>query len=255
MSASASITLIKQACDQLGVPLPKPITTALADADKLVAALPTERGNVTGAVLDAIQAGRDPLADPEVLRQVVAAQLRDANVAHLAQLRADDQVADVIRGHADDLLALWAAALTGPAAALADAARLGVTDLSTAAQLKGEKLIAWAAAAASIEAFTAAQQGVTFLFVVLDRAGPQRPDQLLVLADPGFPQLQTARAATAHDKRLPLPWALARAGVPIEPITCVNDLTRRENRAIDGVVEPLADDDQHSNNRRAAVSN
>jgi hypothetical protein len=248
VSTTATYSNLANTCARLGVALPAPLAAAKAAADTFLAALPPRDASPLAAALAAVARGDDPLDDAEVARQIVAQKLADMNLNYAARLRCDAQLSDAIREHADLLLAAWATHLQPHADAMAEAARLGVTDLTQPGHLRGRQLQAWGQAASAAEQFDIVQVGTNVLFMET-RVG--KPDQLLVLAAATGPQLQAARDTIARNPKTSAAWAIASSGVAVQHITAMADLQARK---LDGTVETLTenDNDQHDTKRRAA---
>ncbi|MGA9358869.1 MAG: hypothetical protein WBW75_12930, partial [Mycobacterium sp.] len=210
-------------------------------------------GNPIAACLNAIERGDDAFG-PEVQRELGMRQLAELNLSNAARLRAEGNLADALAAHADTILGALADHLEPSAEAMAAAHRLGVTDLTEARTLRGAQLSAWGNAATAVETFAVANQIVGVLLRAMHRP---TPDKLRVLAAATPDRLQAARnIIMASDNRTSAAWALTTTGIPVQHVRTLAELDRRDTLGVDGVVEPLDDNDQHSNQRpRATVSN
>jgi hypothetical protein len=225
---------------RLGIPVPTQLAAAQAAATKFLASVPDDSGNPVGAALDALERGDDPFGD-EVQRQLAMYRLAELNLPNQARLRAEGKLSDTLASNADAVLSALAERLQGPAEAMAAAHQAGVRDLTDPRTLRGPALACWGEAASSVDLFAVARQVVTVLFRDMHRAAPD-PLRTLAAAAPG--QLVAARDLMARDNRLPASWALASTDIPIAHAASLDELQRRDNHGVDGVVQPLEPDDQ-----------
>jgi hypothetical protein len=162
---------IRNAARTIGVPLPTALTEKLDQADALVHAaemLLGGRGDLNSAILDALEAGRDALADPLVQRRALESMLANFqghSVADAATQRAMDRRRAALVEHADDVLEQWSDAVEQHSAALAAAAaELPTQNLSDTATIIATGLAAvehWTAAQRAIKVWDAAASGFT----------------------------------------------------------------------------------------------
>ena len=169
-------TQVRNAAHTLDAPLPKALVEKIDQADALARdaeTLLSGRGDLNTAILDALEAGRDALADPLVQRcalESMLANIQGHSFSKAATERAMDRRRAALAEHADDVLEQWSDAVEPHSAALAAAAtELPTQNLADTAAIIAVGLDAvqhwhnaqraikvWDAAAAGFFAFAAA---------------------------------------------------------------------------------------------------
>ncbi|WP_148574958.1 hypothetical protein [Nocardioides caldifontis] len=215
---TAHIGMIRQAFTAIGATLPKPVTTALTDADKLAHANPIP--SVTGEqIADAIAAcileDRDPLTDDEVQRLVTAQALGGVtgrNVTYGLGTAGERRVVAAMRAHADTILGALSKAARTAGETLTDAhAIIGDHDLGESEvvlKLGPEAARRWAEAR---DALTLLRKidGAWVALANLTRFASTTVEPALRLADLNLATFEkVGRKADA--------WAIVRAGAVID---------------------------------------
>jgi hypothetical protein len=154
----AAVRRLTSVTDQLGVKIPKAITDA---ADKAEATTEAARGfrvpvgAYAQAVYEAIEAGNDPAADPQVHRLIACDRLNHpdlpANVAALASVRVTEEA----RKHGDTVVSALRTPFDTAAEAIAACAeRIGDTPLTETDRILrhgGDIAAVWSAALGAVE--------------------------------------------------------------------------------------------------------
>jgi hypothetical protein len=203
--------------DTVGATLPKPVTDAHARAVRITTGaqhLHPGPDALTAAVVSALDAGRDPAADPEVARLHLSAILGvGAGMTRTVEDVVGTQLLGVVVDHAEAIIRAWAKPFDKAAAALVGAHRVigdvPLDDTATILRAGGDIAATWAQA-------TAASQTVGLLaaawvdLATVTRFAPVDPNRAaLRFAD------VAADKADSLDLRKLGAWDAVRAGLPL----------------------------------------
>ena len=224
ISSSALASNIDGTATKLGVPLPKSYTAAVAAARALPpeAARMGDVAELHAVALAALQAGRDPGTDADVLRLVAHRVLAEAGFRVAAESLTGDLIVQALGEHQDAIVSGWSAALKPDCAALESAAgQLDQPDLNKADPilLKRQGLLAvWGDAVSAVERIDAGLSGLRSIFAALHI--PNDPSVNTVMLSPDA-NIDTVRAVTASAGRGAIKaWDIARgAGGPLRLAT------------------------------------
>lgn len=202
----------------VGVKAPKPVADAHARTIRLVAAtgnLSAGDGALAVAVTAALDAGRDPAADPDVVRVLIGHHLANEGVMQAVAGAAYDQLREVCRAHADAIVAAWRKPFDRAAATLVAAhERLAVSNLndtSAVVALGGDAAAAWTQAQAASEVITTVSTGWQALGLFTRAADTASPHAMLRLTKVDH---ATYLQHELHGARLS-PWDLVVRNVPL----------------------------------------
>jgi hypothetical protein len=138
MTSLAQIQTVLNATETVGAKVPAELTKAISRAAKVreaAAAMTSGRNDIAAAVLAAIDANRDPAADPEVQRLNTIQALHDGVRSQVTNL-ADAEVVTALQGNVDALIESWREPFDKAAADIASAAAsLGNIDLAAASDV------------------------------------------------------------------------------------------------------------------------
>lgn len=223
ISANTRAQAVTNAADTLHVALPAAYleqfaeTAAFTEAAKQTVC---QKETLHRVVLDAIQEGRDYLADKGIQAMALNAQLTDGNILVDARTRTEQLMLAALADHAGDILNGWAGALDEHSAKLAAAAEAGVNlgDATGAVARGGVIMTHLHNAQVAVRAWTTAANGFYALAAVAgvrisaDSATVLTPARLAELA----PAYEMARDERAREVGV---WILARCGIPLRLAT------------------------------------
>lgn len=223
ISARTRAQAVTNAADTLHVALPPAYVEQFAEAEAFAEAANQtvcQKETLHRVVLDAIQEGRDYLADPVIQRMALNAQLTSQNILASARSRSEQLMLAALADHADDILDGWADALDDHSAKLAAAAEAGVNlnDAAGAVARGGAMMTHLHNAQVAMKAWTAAANGFYALAAV---AGVRiNADPVIVLTPASLadlaPAFEMARDERAREVGV---WALSRCGLPLRLAT------------------------------------
>ncbi|MEX3650102.1 aldehyde dehydrogenase [Mycolicibacterium porcinum] len=223
ISARTRAQAVTNAADALHVALPPAYVEQFAEAEAFAEAANQtvcQKETLHRVVLDAIQEGRDYLADPVIQRMALNAQLTSQNILASARSRSEQLMLAALADHADDILDGWADALDDHSAKLAAAAEAGVNlnDAAGAVARGGAMMTHLHNAQVAMKAWTAAANGFYALAAV---AGVRiNADPVIVLTPASLadlaPAFEMARDERAREVGV---WALSRCGLPLRLAT------------------------------------
>lgn len=223
ISARTRAQAVTNAADTLHVALPPAYLEQFAEAEAFAEAANQtvcQKETLHRVVLDAIQEGRDYLADPVIQRMALNAQLTSQNILASARSRSEQLMLAALADHADDILDGWADALDDHSAKLAAAAEAGVNlnDAAGAVARGGAMMTHLHNAQVAMKAWTAAANGFYALAAV---AGVRiNADPVIVLTPASLadlaPAFEMARDERAREVGV---WALSRCGLPLRLAT------------------------------------
>lgn len=231
---TAHIGVIRQTFAALGADLPKPVTAAVAEFDKLTTAgVPIATSTQIGdAVADCLLDGRDPLADDHVRALVLSQSLGGStgtNLDHIVRLAAERRVIAAYRASVDTILATLGKHADHAGQQLADAfALIGDNDLSDTQlvlSLGPDAARAWAEARNAV-ALLRKIDGAWHALASVTQFAATSGEQSLRLADLDLDQLEkVGRRADA--------WAIVRAGgqIDLADATTIRERTDRTAQA------------------------
>ena len=213
-----TVKAIFNSCSATGVEAPKALTDAyertvrISDAAR---ALGVGQGAVADAVYQALDAGRDPAGDKQVIRVLTAGQLDNPGIAQAVDSRAYADLLEVCVQHADGLVDAWRVPFDRAAdQLLAIHGVAGPTPLDdSAAWLRrgGDAAGTWATAQSAQATIAAVESGWSALgqFTRLAPADPRH--RALRLVDASFEQWQANELAG----RKLSPWELVCSGLEL----------------------------------------
>lgn len=244
ITPSTATSMIDKANTALGVVMPKSVTVALDRGRQVAAAVvrPPTQEQIIAAFSEAILAGRDPAADPEVQRLLAAAALGARDLSRQIAAATDASVQAAIIESCDEILAGWVKASAGPIKVLTEAHRdldgIALTETATILTRGGRAAETWAEAQAADRTLDAVLGGWTALAGVTRFASPARGRTVLRIAEADLAQLRDL-----DDKARP--WDLLSAGVELGLADRSTFAAR--NRALDAEVqaERAADEQQN----------
>ena len=219
MSTRAHLSMIHTAMTAAGATYPKAVAKALEDAEKLPAAVvalaaPTA-DDMAAAVVDCLNAGRDPLDDEHVRRLTTATVLAGPSGNALTNgvtRAAERHVVAALTAEADALLATFGAAVAEAGATLTAAWRilgdLELTDSTAVLRMGPDASRAWTDALDAQKRIRALDGG-WFGLAEATRFASSTDAPTLRLADLSLEQFEKLG-------RKAEPWAIVRAGVTIE---------------------------------------
>jgi hypothetical protein len=224
ISASAKSRLIEDTATKLHCPLPKAFAQALTEARALQPAAAELEGQVAAmnaAAVSAIRQGKDPGADPNVIRLATLVTLGNNGIRHFAADFANDAISVAIVEHADAITASWASAVDDDLAVLTAAAeKLDVPVLDAADPLllrRAGLLNDWAGASGAAERGSVALAGMRGVLSAI-AVNYDKSDLVLVLApDADLDAYQTANSLAGPNQINP--WIIARSGAPMRLAT------------------------------------
>ncbi len=231
---------IISASENAGTKIPRPIAQAFTDATLLSEAagdLAAPPEALASAVTAALACGRDPAADPEVHRNLAAAQIANRGIQQAIDGIAFNAFRQVCIAHADRLVKAWRKPFAAAASTLtAGYRRIGNVPLDDAHSIlrRGDDIAAvWAQAQAADAVISDLVSGWTALgdFTRLVRSDPRYA--ALRLASVDYP---TWAAHGLQGRRL-TGWDAVRVGLtlelptPAEYRTRIADLERGRQRA------------------------
>lgn len=205
MSTAAQINLIRAAARQSGATLPPVLSDELARLDVNLTPTANTRGTLAEAVTDAVLAGREPAADKRVQAALLAHHLATVNPDTMVRDVLEGRRADVVRRHAPQILAAFAAVVEATQATVSAARDAGVVDYSEtgARRLTPDALPLWGRVRESVARADAAVQGWVQLAMLVghvERVTDSRV-RALVLTELSASELDTATAAKRIDAR------------------------------------------------------
>lgn len=219
MSTRAHLSMIHIAMTAAGATYPKAVAKALEDAEKLptaVAALAAPSADVmAAAVVDCLNAGRDPLDDEQVRRLTTAAVLAgpsgNALTGGVARA-AERHVVAALTAEADAILTTFGAAVAEAGATLTGAWRilgdLELTDSTAVLRMGPDASRAWTDARDAQKRIRALDGG-WFGLAEATRFASSTDAPTLRLANLSLEQFEKLG-------RKAQPWDIVRAGVTIE---------------------------------------
>jgi hypothetical protein len=224
ISARTRAQAVTNAADTLGVPLPPEYFEQVAAAEAFLAAANRQtvcqKVDLHGAVLDAIQEGRNYVTDKRIQAMALNVQLTQGNILADARARSEKLMLAALRDHADDILDSWADPLDEHAAKLAAAAKAGVKlgDANGAMARGVTTMTHLHNAQIGVKAWTAASRGFYALAAV---AGVRiNADSVTVLTPARLadyePAIDMAREERAREVSA---WVLARCDLPLKLAT------------------------------------
>ena len=201
-----------------GAKAPKSFADAHGRATRIAAAarnLGAGQGDLAQAVMAALDAGRDPAADPDVQRIAIAAQIANPGIEQQIDALAFDGFHEACAVHTDAIIAAWRKPFDAAAAVLADAhQRLGNLTLEDTASIiaKGaDAAEVWAKATAAVKTIEAIRHGWLGL-VGITRAAPEdRNYTVLRIAAVDYP---TWTAQQLHGRKVGA-WDAVLAGLAL----------------------------------------
>ncbi|GEK80581.1 hypothetical protein [Agrococcus baldri] len=120
--ARQQIGRIQRVSDVLNVSLPKPVTAATAEFDRMVALIDSlEARDPLAAALKALADGRDPYTDPDVRAAHISRTVASQESKTALTYRAHADLLDVYIEHAGDVVDSWKAPFTAAAQSITDA--------------------------------------------------------------------------------------------------------------------------------------
>lgn len=241
ISARTRAQAVTNAADTLHVALPPAYVEQFAEAEAFAEAANQtvcQKETLHRVVLDAIQEGRDYLADPVIQRMALNAQLTSQNILASARSRSEQLMLAALADHADDILDAWADALDDHSAKLAAAAEAGVNlnDAAGAVARGGAMMTHLHNAQVAMKAWTAAANGFYALAAV---AGVRiNADPVIVLTPASLadlaPAFEMARDERAREVGV---WVLARCGLPLRLATLAEFKVRAAQMKADAQAE------------------
>jgi len=220
-----------------GAKAPKSFADAHGRATRIAAAarnLGAGQGDLAQAVMAALDAGRDPAADPDVQRIAIAAQIANPGIEQQIDALAFDGFHEACAVHTDAIIAAWRKPFDAAAAVLADAhQRLGNVALedTTAIIAKGaDAADVWAKATAAVKIIEAIRHGWLGLVGITHAAPDDRNHAVLRIADVDYP---TWTAQQLHGRKVGA-WDAVLAGLtlalpsPAEYRQRVNTITKAQ---------------------------
>jgi hypothetical protein len=158
VSATATVTIVRQGLARLGVDLPAEVTAVLDRPASLLD--PPDRQALAAAVTTAAAAGRDPADDPEVRRLLVLVQLDGLGVGRDVHAAAEQTKADAIIDHGTAIISALAAVVDQAGEVLEDARRrlprsIDLADRAAGTVLRAaDAMQAWGAAREQLDRLT-----------------------------------------------------------------------------------------------------
>lgn len=204
------------ASETVGAKLPAPLLTAYQRAARIAdAARRISGGDRARAVTEALDAGRDPARDPDVLAAYLAGELANAGIRQGVEGVVGGELVDVFREHADGIVAAWRTPFDKAAAGIAAGHhRIGDLPLDAAGAIMrkgGDIAAAWAQAQ---EAVTVVDRIDSAWVTLNNLTGFAR-------TDPRYPALRIATAtaeewdASGLERRRASAWDVQRAGLTL----------------------------------------
>ena len=213
------LNTIRRAVEAAGGRLPKPVATAVADLDKLTAAIDStpvpDVEQVQDTIAECMLDGRDPFTDPQVQRMLTAQTLAGASgrlIGHGVHSAGQRRVVKALEANVDAILATLHEGAEKVARTLTEAHRIiGDHDLNDSQVILGmgpDAARAWAEAREAVTTLRTIEQAWAAL-AELTRFAPMVTDSTLRLADLDLETFeQVGRRAE--------PWAIVRAGGVID---------------------------------------
>lgn len=203
------------ASDSVGARLPAPVLTSFAQANDVTvraSALYPPAGVLAGAVTDCLIAGKDPAADPAVLRALAGMQLGDTGLSKNVELAVAARMVDVFSQHLDGILAAWAKPFDRAAVDLALAhERIGdlpLDDGRAILALGADIAEVWANALAAVRVVDTLA-GAWVNLASLTNFAPVDPRYTLLRISPAGPE------HLDQSRKHVVVWDVVRAGLPL----------------------------------------
>lgn len=224
----ACFTQVPQTSRMLGVDLPKPV----ADAINLSTVRPPDVAAPTTvelaeALAAAVEADRDPAADPTVQTLLTRRQLAELNIGYQLAGHAEHQLGQAIKNNAEAIVASWRKALAADSKALAAAkdtlGPLNAEDVVSMRSPRPEVAAAWAVSRTSGARFDTA---VGAWWILARAAGvPCNPYRRACVYGPATAEQHRALPAR------PTAWETVCAGIDLDLATY--ETWAERNRALD----------------------
>lgn len=216
ISSSALAASISQTAAKIQTLLPAGFTAALTAGRGLPHAADALAGHLDAlhhAALNAITAGTDPAADPEVQRLAIYRALADSGLRQSADRRAGDDIRTAIADYADSIITSWGDAIADDLATLhTAAAELPVDALDKAdhtALRRTGQLNLWADASNATDRADHVTRGVDAILTAL-AVNHSSHHRVLLLA----PDMELTQFSAVQGRERSA-WAVARTGCPL----------------------------------------
>ena len=201
-----------------GAKAPKAFTDAHERATRIAAAvrnLGAGQGDLAQAVMQALDAGRDPATDADVQRIAVAAQIANPGIEQQIDAMAFDGFREACTAHTDAIIAAWRKPFDVAAAALTEAhARIGdvpLEDTGTIMRKGADVAEVWAKATAAVKVIDAVDAAWQALGTISGSSSSDRRYRVLRIAAVDF---ETWVEREYEGMRLS-PWAAIGAGLTL----------------------------------------
>jgi hypothetical protein len=221
-SIATQIRAIITASEQVGAKLPPAVVEAYDRTTRhsqKAAAIYPPAGALAAAVVAALDADRDPAADPTVQRLLAAQQLggSDRGAVRGVQSLLEQQLQDVCRAQAGAIVKAWRRPFDAAAATLVKAhERLGDIDLDdtgTVVQQGGDAAAVWASARAALSAI-AQINDAWFSLAQLTRFASDNPHLAALRITSASPEQYAAWVDDKRGRRAGA-WEMVAAGLPL----------------------------------------
>lgn len=198
ITAAAAWGIITQTARQLNTPLPPELTDAHTTLLALQGKLPERRPDdtaLTAALVAAMEAGRDPLTDKAVTRELAAKQLAALEPSLMIQAHIDQQVAALLFRHADTIIDTWRPLIDEANEALTEyravCPGVDLSDTNTVSSLRVQQMTPWGRAREAVMTLDRIAQAWTTMCTAAGLARIDVSARPLIFADLTLDQLDT----------------------------------------------------------------